>query len=516
MSLAEALAALKRPIALLQRETQLQLEHESQQLVRALHDERSSAISAHTGSIPALTSDRAKGERSDSVTAAYESMLMEMTAAKSELVHLSQKMLLQLESTRDHTSAMSLGVGALEERVTCQTRSLEELEERRQEEVSRAVSRCQQLEAIIAEQSTQHRSYEQNLSRLRTQLADVQALHAQDVQKAASAEQQIEAERQQHVTAHRRLKELEAAAVKCQSETTQAQHRMRELEAESETYRTEAAAASAANFALRAAQEATLCELEEHRKQAANVRREHINMQERHRGELASMKKEHVEQLSTRSTELARLRQEHSEQLGSYQAERMAMEMEHGEQLQRQKWTTDKIEAQLVLAQSALDQETERTVAIKVQLARAEAARDSAEAELKMQELRAEAARETARAEHDSCLELHRKLHASSQEVQEVRRQVNDLQDWSSDLAVENELLRAQLMELQRQSQSTAPPHADSTASKVRTAGGGGQWRAECRDAIDQHRHARQQRLGESSDPLSQASQYQPKFNHLV
>ena len=62
MSLAEALAALKRPIALLQRETQLQLEHESQQLVRAVHDERSSAISAHTGSIPALTSDRAKGE----------------------------------------------------------------------------------------------------------------------------------------------------------------------------------------------------------------------------------------------------------------------------------------------------------------------------------------------------------------------------------------------------------------------------------------------------------------------
>ena len=478
MSLAEALAALKRPIALLQRETQLQLEHESQQLMRALHDERSSAISAHTGSIPALASDRARGERTDSVAAAYESMLMEMTAAKSELVHLSQKMLLQLESTRDQTSAMSLGVGALEQHVAHQTRSLEELEHRRQEEASAAVSRCRQLEEIIAEQSTQHRSYEQNLTRLRSQLAGVQAQHAQ--------------------------------------EKTRAQHRMRELEAAAETYRTEVAAAGAATVALRAAQEAAMCELEEHRKQAANVRQEHIVLQERHQDELASVKKEHAEQLSAWSTELGRVRQEYSEQRGSYQAERMLMEMEHGEQLQRQKWTTDEIEARMLLAQSALDQETERTVAIKVQLAQAEAARECAEAELKMQEVRAEAARETARAEHDNSLELHRELHASSQEVQLLRKQLNDLQDWSSDLAVENERLRAQLMVLQRQAQSTAPPHTASTAGEVRTAGGDGRWPAEHQYAINRHRHARQKRLGESSAPLSQALQYQPQFNHLV
>lgn len=587
MALEDAIQALKRPIALLERETQLQLQHESETHLRALYDERSSVINAYTGRVVS-----AKGEQSDCVGAAYESMLNEMTAAKSELVHLSQKMLLQLESTRDRTSAMSLGVGALEQHAIRQTLSIEQLEHQRQEEAALAASRCNQLEALVVEQRAECQSYAQDLQGLGAQLASVQAQHEHDIKKATSTSQQLNSERQQHTVTRNRLRELEIAAQKSQSEKTAEQHRMRKLEAavergriaeaeahhriqKSETvaqkYRMETAEMRTENTALRAQQQAAVLELDEHRKQVANMERERAHLHEKqldelagvrkelaeqlsaHRDELASVRKEHAEQLSTQSTEVDRVQQEHSAQIQRYRDEIATMKAEHGEQLQRQKRSADDIEARVLLAQSALDQETERSIELKVQLARAEAARETAEAELKMQVARAVAARDTAKAEHDRSLELQRDIYSSSQEVQLLRTRVNDMQDWSSDLAAENELLRAQLMELQRQSQCqvrdsgkpspraipasgtlagstgthlqnysqystvAAQPHAASAAGTDMGVGGrGADWLAESQGAIDRHRHARQQRLGESPAALSRAPQHHPDLNRLV
>ncbi len=593
MALEDALLQLKRPIALLERETQLQLQHESETHLRALYDERSSVINAYTGRVPGDTDEQ---QQSDHVAAAYASMQEEMTAAKSELVHLSQKMLLQLESTRDRTSAMSVGVGVIEQHVTRQTLSLEELERQRQEEAALAASRCKQLEAFVAEQRAQCQSYAQDLQRLRAQLASMQAQHAHDMKKAASTTQQIDSERQQHAVARSRLRELETAAAKSRSEETAAQHRMRELEAAAERgriaereaqhrmreleaaaergrsaeteaqqrmrdrmreleaaaekYRVETAEARKQTAAIRAEQQEAVLELDEQCKQVATMQREHTHLHEKQRDELAGVKKEHSEQLSAKSSEIERVRQEHGVQIRRYQDEITTMKAEHAQKLQRQRRSTDEIEARVLLGQSALDQETERAVELKVQLARAEAARDTAEAELKMQVARAEAARDTAKAEHDSSLELQRDIYSSSQEVQLLRTRVNDLQDWSSDLAAENELLRAQLMELQRQSQfhvrgsgrvpMRAMPPSDTLANStgthlqnysqystlaappqaVRTEVGNGgegvQWLAESQGVIDRHRHARQKRLGESSAFLSHTPQHRPDLDRLV
>ena len=80
-----ALDEIKKQSRALQQETALQLEHEAAMHRRALHEERQAVMA----SVAADGVD-------DDISEAYAGMKLEMTAARSELVHLSEKMLLQL------------------------------------------------------------------------------------------------------------------------------------------------------------------------------------------------------------------------------------------------------------------------------------------------------------------------------------------------------------------------------------------------------------------------------------
>jgi chromosome segregation ATPase len=332
----------------------------------------------------------------------FEQMQLEMSAAKSELVHLSQK----LDSTR--TTDMRSSVAALEQQLTHQTAGLESqvqaLQHRRHAEEQAASSRCAQLEAQLAQQSAQCHSYAQ-------QLAEMQAQHSRDTASVGSVAKEIAQARREQATSKDRMRELEAAARRHQLERTEA---------------------SAATAALRAEAQEAQRELEDHRDAAANTQREDSKQLERYRAELASSRKEHAEQLEKHCDELASVRRDHAEHLEGHRDELACMQNEHVEQLQR----TSQIEAQLSNVQSALSMETERTIEMQLALRRVEAERD------------------TAMAARDHSLRMQTELtvnsQASEQERQLLRRKAADLQEWSSDLAAENELLRAQLVELKQ------------------------------------------------------------------
>lgn len=228
----EALDEIKKQSRALQQETALQLEHEAAMHRRALHEERQAVMA----SVAADGVD-------DDISEAYANMKLEMTAAKSELVHLSEKMLLQLDSTREHAAGWQRGVSDLERQLSEQTEmyegQVETLSAERRAQEGRAAEEVAALAAELAQRDAQLSAQDEQLRTLQAQLVESQAQHARGTSAAAEQArlcQRLRAEKAAETAraeaAEKRVRQLEVAEQSSERERDETGGKLQALRAE--------------------------------------------------------------------------------------------------------------------------------------------------------------------------------------------------------------------------------------------------------------------------------------------